>query len=1051
MEGSTPISRAQPEHSPWSPLSATEQQRILKDFNDTGTEFPEERLIHELFEQQVTAFPNALALMDEHRQLTYSQLNTYANRIANALLQLGVRPDDRIGIYAERGIEMVTAILGILKAGGAYLPLDPGYPRDRLNFMIDDSKPVAVLVQSGLKDNLHQLNLPIIDLVDSAEQPDTPPVVHGLTSRNLAYVIYTSGSTGQPKGVMIEHRSVLRLVINNYYAPVGPQDCLAHCSSPSFDATTWELWAALLSGARLLVVPHAVVLDPVTFNRVLLKHGVTAMWLTVALFNEYVDFLEGAFSNLRYLLVGGDALNPSTVVRALSKPVPPQNLINGYGPTETTTFAATYTIKGLAPNAQSIPIGRPIANTRIYILDRRRKPVPVSMAGEIYIGGPGVARGYLNQPGLTEERFVPDPFSTTPDTKLYRTGDLGRWRPDGNIEFLGRNDFQVKIRGFRVEPTEVEALIQKRPGVKQAAVVVREDEPGVKRLVGYIVPDGSQLKRSRTSQLGNASTGIINEWQALYEATYAEVTTSPTFIGWNSSYSGDPLPAAQMREWLQSTVQRIRSLRPQKVLEVGCGVGLLLQHLAPDCSVYHGTDFSVRALQRLRRWVLTQPGLAHVQLEQRAALDFHNLEHAGYDTVILNSVIQYFPDLEYLEQVLQQAAQTVGPDGRIFVGDVRSLTLLHVFHSSVQLAKAAAETSLEELKDIIRRALEQEKELLLDPEYFRQLARRPHSKGIARISLKRGRSDNELTRYRYDVVLGSTGLQKEDEVIEWRLGQWSANQLSAYAADRCASRIQLHSIPNRRLSYDIKATELIERSMPSRRVGELRDELQSIPLGGEDPEDFWEAGESAGYEVNVSWSLRKNDGSFDVEWIDRRHVRETAAEVSPGASLAPTVPPRSYANDPLGRSLQRQFIQELREFLESTLPVYMMPSALISLERLPLTANGKLDRKALPPPELRQSFARDLVAPRTPTEKALQQIWERLLNVPQVSVQENFFQLGGHSLLAMKLIARIAERFDVKLTVGAVFQQPTLERMGRLIDELIMPTAAAGEQEQGIL
>jgi amino acid adenylation domain-containing protein len=1053
MEGSSKHYRISPDRSSLSVLTPSERQRIIHDFNDTTVPYPQDRLIHEMFEAQVAATGDAVALMCADRRLTYSQLNENANRVAHALVQQGVRPDDLVGLYAERSVQMVEGILGILKAGGAYVPLDPGYPSDRVRFMIEDSKPVAVLAQDGLADRLSDVAPPVMGLSDNAHQPVTNPNVRGMTSGSLAYVIYTSGSTGRPKGVMIEHRSVLRLVVNNVYAPLTPRDCVAHCSSPSFDAATWEVWAPLLNGARLLIVPHSEVLEPVALNRALVNHGVTAMWLTVALFNECVDALEEAFSGLRYLLIGGDALNTSTVARLLAKRAPPANLINGYGPTETTTFASTYPIKELPPNAQSVPIGRPIANTRMYILDRQRNPVPIGMAGEIYIGGPGVARGYLNQPELTAERFVEDPFSEHSDAKLYRTGDLGRWRADGNIEFLGRNDLQVKIRGFRVEPGEVEALLQNHPAVKQAAVSVREDEPCEKRLVGYVVPDVAQLKAMHSTHSRQASAEIVDEWQALYEETYTTGTEAPSFVGWNSSYTGQPIPEEQMQEWLQTTLDRIRSLRPNKVLEVGCGVGLLLQHLAPDCEVYRGTDFSAEALHRLRHWSQAQPALQHVQLEHLTAVELECVERGGYDTAILNSVIQYFPDIDYLHRALEQAATAVGRGGRIFVGDVRNLTLLRVFHSSVQLAKAAGETSVAELRDRISLALEQEKELVIDPRYFRDLPQRIRDIAGVQIRLKRGRSDNELTRYRYDVVLKVADAEPvaEGENIEWRAGQCTAAGLSTYVGERRPASIRLLGVANRRLSRDATVTALIEQSEGSRTVDALREQLERITPSGEDPEDFWKAGEQAGYEVSVSWSLRNNDGSFDVEWTDRDRVREERKD----AGLRPTpsieAGPEAYANDPLGKSLRRQLIPELCQFLEVRLPSYMVPAAIVTLDRLPLTANGKLDRRALPAPELRQSPVRTHVAPRTATEESLQAIWKQLLNLPQVGVEENFFQLGGHSLLAMKLISRMAERFAIRLSVGSVFQHPTIERMARLLDEQAVPVASAREYEQGVL
>ncbi len=471
-------------------LDDAERQRILVDWNDTAQAYPRDACVHRLFEWQAAHRPEATALVFGEVRLSYGELNARANRLAHHLMALGVKPDDRVAICVERSVEMVVGLLGILKAGGAYVPLDPASPVERLNYMLSDSTPVALLTQGALP-VLMTTSAAVVALDDDSAFPETihDPVVEGLTSRHLAYVIYTSGSTGQPKGVMVEHRNVLRLVINNQYAPIGPGDCIAQCANPAFDASTWELWAALLNGARAHLVERQVLLDPQALCRTLIEGDVNALWLTVGLFNDYAIALAPAFERLKYLLVGGDALDPRVIAGTLSRTQRPRKLINGYGPTETTTFATTYRIVAVADDLRSIPIGRPIANTRVYLLDQRGHPVPIGAVGEIYIGGDGVARGYLNRPELTAERFLDDPFNPEAGARMYRTGDLGRWLPDGNIEFLGRNDFQVKIRGFRVELGEIEAALADCDGIREAVVVAREDVPGEKRLVAYCLTD----------------------------------------------------------------------------------------------------------------------------------------------------------------------------------------------------------------------------------------------------------------------------------------------------------------------------------------------------------------------------------------------------------------------------------------------------------------------------------------------------------------------------------------------------------------------------------
>ena len=480
-------------------LDEAERRQVVETFNATSAPYPADGLIHQLFEQQASADPDAVALLHNDESLSYGELNRRANRVAHALIAQGVGLDDRVAIGMERGIALMVSLLGVLKAGAAYVPLDPAYPVERLTYMLRDSAPSALLTQSSLQAHWTSNELPVLVLDDDglspelAAHPSHNPVVPALCSRNLAYVMYTSGSTGEPKGVMVEHRSVLRLVINNSFAPLTRQDVVVHAAKIAFDAATWEVWGGLLNGARVLLIDQADLLEPARLMQVLVAGQATAAFLTVSLFNQYSNVLAPILPQFRHLLIGGEAVDARTVRRVLAA-TPPQRLVNGYGPTETTTFAVTCAIDAVAEQATSIPIGRPIANTRVYILDRHGEPVPVGVSGEIHIGGPGVARGYWNRPQLTAERFLRDPFVNDPQARMYQTGDLGRWLPNGAIEYLGRNDFQVKLRGFRIELGEIEATLSKQPHVRGVVVIAREDVPGDKRLVAYLtMQDGHSL------------------------------------------------------------------------------------------------------------------------------------------------------------------------------------------------------------------------------------------------------------------------------------------------------------------------------------------------------------------------------------------------------------------------------------------------------------------------------------------------------------------------------------------------------------------------------
>ncbi|MDX9972356.1 MAG: amino acid adenylation domain-containing protein, partial [FCB group bacterium] len=724
-------------------LTDAEEQQVLRTFNDTTTDYPREESLGALFEQQAKAHPDAPALVSAHSGHTtsYADLDAWANGIAKALVDLGVAPESRVGLCLERGAAAIAATLGIVKSGVAYLPLDPSYPIERLQWMLQDAECTLVITEARHKELIEALGVKTLCLPPEAPVPaDTPPSVP-TSGDTAAYVMYTSGSTGLPKGVLVTHRNVTRLLLNTNYAHLGPEETLLQFAPMSFDAATFEIWGALLHGGKLVVCdverPSLRELGDIVKRR-----GVTTLWLTAGLFHPMVDHELDSLKGLRQLLAGGDVLSPDHVRRALEG-LPGCTLINGYGPTECTTFSCCYPMRDADSVGDPVPIGGPIANTQCYVLDARLQPVPVGVEGELYIGGDGVAKGYLNREELTAERFIQNPFG---QGRLYKTGDRVRWRNDGLIEFLGRSDFQVKIRGFRVELGEIETALDQHPDVRQSVVVAQERADGDKRLVAYITPREGYLDEAidTSEQVGT--------WENLYDATYTEnqdqAISEDNFHGWNSSYTDLPIPIEEMREWAQATTARVREGRPSRIWEIGCGTGLLLGRLAPDCSEYWGTDFSARVLEHTARLIASRKELRHVRLDRRRADDFTGVKPHSFDVVILNSVAQYFPSVNYLARVLEGAVAATAPGGRIVLGDIRSLPLHEAYAASVSLYKAHRDTSRAEFADTVRRLLLREEELLIDPGFFHRL--RSQIPAITRVAIapKRGQFHNELTRFR---------------------------------------------------------------------------------------------------------------------------------------------------------------------------------------------------------------------------------------------------------------------------------------------------------------
>ncbi|MCC5641838.1 amino acid adenylation domain-containing protein [Nostoc sp. CHAB 5824] len=479
-------------------LTLAERQQLLVEWNNTQTDYPRQACIHQLFEAQVESTPNAVAVVFAGQQLTYQQLNERANQLAHHLQSLGVGPDVMVGLCAERSFEMVIGLLGILKAGGAYVPLDPMYPQERLSLMLKDAQVKILLTQQHLLEKLPLCGAKVVYLDSDAgamsttgyayAQHSQENTVSQTTPENLAYVIYTSGSTGIPKGVTVLHRGVVRLVKDTNYISIGAENVFLQLAPISFDASTFEIWGCLLNGAKLVIMPpHALSLQELA--AALKYYRITILWLTAGLFNLMVDEYVEDLKQVRQLLAGGDVLSVPHIQKLLQAGGDCR-LINGYGPTENTTFTCCYSLDSNTKINGSIPIGRPISNTQTYILDNNLQPVPIGIPGELYIGGDGLARGYLNQPELTTEKFISNPFknSQSESKHLYKTGDLTRYLPDGNIEFLGRLDHQVKIRGFRIELGEIETMLGQHPAVQKNVAVVREDVPGNKLIVAYLVP-----------------------------------------------------------------------------------------------------------------------------------------------------------------------------------------------------------------------------------------------------------------------------------------------------------------------------------------------------------------------------------------------------------------------------------------------------------------------------------------------------------------------------------------------------------------------------------
>ena len=1191
---------------------------------------------------------------------------------------------------------------------------------------------------------------------------------------DLAYIVYTSGSAGMPKGVMVSHGALANHMLWMQRAlPLTEADCTLLKYSFSFDVAAVEIFAPLLAGGRIIITPPESQFDAPYLVKLIGQERITALDVVPSLLTLLLE--EPGFAmcrDLRQIVCGGEAM-PAELVEQVFARIPGVRLYNAYGPTEATITATLFTCSP-GERRHSIPIGRPIANTRAYILDRHLNPVPIGIPGELHVGGRCVARGYLDRPEQTAAAFVADPFADVPGGRLYRTGDLARYLPDGNIEFLGRIDEQVKLHGFRIEPAEVEMTLVQSPLVHGAAVVADRDERGESRLVAYVVPtaaepelwpsigeyglydalmyhamthderrnhsyrvainrsvkgktvvdigtgadailsrfcvdagavrvyalerletaymqarelverlglddriivihgdatesrlpeqvdvcvsellgmigssegvatilndarrflkpdgvmiprrsvtniaavslpadlatrpsfneltghyveeifatvghpfdvrlciknlpkscvmsdaqifedldfsalvapefertvtltitragvlhgfllwlnlytvpdelidvldggfnwlpvffpafhpgvdvaegdmiqavcscslsDGSRMpdytvkgrlvrqfgepvafdhtsahrtRRFRSSPFyellfgdgtlgGHASArsrqsdaAQVTRWREAYDEIYGQGSprNDPTFdpAGWDSRYTGLPIVDVEMRDQVDATVERILALRPSRVLEIGCGTGALAFRVAPHCAVYCGSDVSSVPLDAIRAQ-LADSSRTHVDLMHAAADDFSWVE-GTFDCIVLNSVVQYFPSAAYLVRVLEGAVNATAPGGHVFVGDVRNLSLLDAFHTSVELEQAPASLPTAQLEQRVRKRAEREQELAIAPAFFSALKQHLPRVADVQVQLKRGRHHNELTRFRYDVVLHIGGDGPAVGAPRWL--KWS--QLGSLDAVRRLLRdsapqvLAIRGVPNARVRTAILALEHLARAERPATVGALRQAILTHPAAGVDPEAFWSLAEHSPYEVAVGWSLETSAGEYDVV-LRHRNGHGAGAHGSAGVTLADTsgrLPWSAYTNDPLRSDSAQKRAPALRNFLRERLPEHMIPSLFVFLDALPLTPHGKVDRRALPAVDRTGGEARrGFVPPRTEVERTITAVWRDVLGLERIGVHDNFFDLGGHSLMLVRLHSKLRRVLSAELSVIDLFRYPTISSL----------------------
>ncbi len=993
-------------------LTTAERKIILEDWNQTTVTFPTRPCLHHLFEEKAREYPDRVALSFEGEELTYKEYNQRSNQLAHYLLANGIKPNQRVAICLSRSIDLLVAQMAILKVGGTYVPLDPDYPLERLQFMLSDSRSVMMLTYEDLSSFAQENSLTKVFLDkqnflnESKENLDLD-----LSPDLLAYVIYTSGSTGRPNGVMVPQRGLVNLIFDYHQTfQVTENDRFNYVSSPSFDASVVETWVPLSAGASVFIPNQETKMILPKFLDWANKHQISICFLSPS-FLEQVFEMEVPVS-VRLFSCGGDRLR-------IRPPKSFPKVVNFYGPTENSCVSTYHVVEPKdAHNHLILPaIGKPVRNQQAYILDQDLKPVPIGVNGELVMGGIGVALGYIDRPDLTDKKFIKNLFG---EGKLYRTGDVARFLPNGTIEFLGRVDHQVKIRGYRIEPGEITNSILEFEGIKDAYTIVREDIPGDKRLVSYVIL-GEQNEESELAER------YVDQWQQLYEREYDhnEVEEIDFNIkGWNSSFTGEAYTPEAMREWVDCTISQVRDFAPEKILEIGCGTGLLLFPLSQNIKKYSAIDISSNTITSLRKTISQMDHLKEVvDVHVSPAHDFSWLEsNKTFHTAITNSVVQYFPSAQYLKDVIKNMVSKVEDGGEVFVGDVKNLDLLQAFHLTIELTRSSDDEVTAHLEQKLEARMQLDKELLLSPLYFHQLGKEIPRVTAVEVRPKRGIHSTEMNMYRYDVVIhvGKKWKKINPKVYDFDTEIKSFHQLSQILK-QALPPILVKNITDKRIGNILLALQALKDLNHHEKISSFRSRFEEKV--GVEIEDLYALAKELGLEIETRFAGRSDvfDALFTIV------SQEKTINIWEDLNSSDNKP---LFNDPLQHNKTTLVRPKLREHLLKKLPDYMVPSTFVFLDTLPLTTNGKIDLRALPAPlserpELNASY----VAPQTETEVALADIFSSLLGIDVIGTKDNFFELGGHSLLAVQLLAQIEERLQTEISMTSFFEGPSIAEL----------------------
>ncbi len=991
--------------------------------------------------------PSHPAVSHGDRRLSYGELGELIQRWSSSIRSHGIEcravaGEQPVGVAMAPSIDQVATVLAIQLAGYPYLPLPlDEAPVRRREAILDDGEPWLILADEiGGQVYAGSPGVSSLEALSPSGSSANAADKHEPDADDLAYLIYTSGSTGTPKGVDMRWGALSNLVAwQTGDERLGSPARTAMLTPLTFDVSLQEIYGTLATGGTLVVLDPSLRRDPVSLARELREQGIERLFLPfvgLQALAEAATTLAGMPQSLSDVVTAGEQLKITPEILQFFVSLEGVVLHNHYGPAET-HVATAHVLEGDPRQWPELPpIGEPIDGVDVLVLDSSGNEVPPGEYGELFLGGACLARGYRNRPEETAARFVEDPRPGRAG-RWYRTGDIGRRTEAGALEWIGRSDDQVKVRGHRVELGEVESVLSRHDGVRQVVVAPRRSGAS-QELVAYVQAN-SQVERST-----EAVSETLDRWRGVWDQTYSMdgAAQDPTFdtSGWNSSLTGERLPDGHMREWVDGTVERILALHPRRVLEVGCGSGLLLHRIAPRCARYDGLDFSQQVIDRLSETLAGQAETPKgVRLACAPAHELSGLLDDPVDLVVLNSVLQHFPSPAYLVDVLEQAVSVTAPGGKIFIGDVTPHAFREAFFAWLESPQGDLDESERvAVQERVQRRLALDRELTLDPPFFDLLGVSLSRVARVEVQARKGQERNELTDFRYDVVLH---LDTMDRTETSKALAWTALGESDRSLDSLLQLVHsgmcIRGVPN-------------ERTRAAwRRADALSGEDVS---GGErflDPNDLFVAAERQG----VALEIRPDTGhrTFSVGPPGSCSAA-LPGEASPGDRQALLRRLAAFASNPLRDRQARDLFPRLREYAARELPDFLRPAAYVLMDHFPRTTSGKVDRRRLPPPShLRPELATSYAAPRTELEKTTERIWRDVLGLDRVGIDDSFFDLGGNSLGIITLTAKLGSELGRDVPVVTLFQHPTVRSFAAQLAASDNPSAQARAGGRGAL